>query len=276
MGNKINKPKISIIIITWNTSQITQKCVQTINKYLNNIEIIVVDNGSADDTITALSKIKNVKLIKNKSNLGFSKANNIGLKHATSEYVLFMNSDIELIDDSLNEMHEYLSQHSKIGIIGPQFLNPDLTPQASVFPKQSAFNAFKEFWLNIPNSYSKYIPNKNTPTSVWAISGGCIIAKKDFFTKIGGWNEKYFFYFEDMDLCRAIHKENKEVTFYPQCKIIHRHGASGSHLASSENQWKRLIPGSKLYHGNINHYLINSIIWSGQKWQKIKKIIGLK
>lgn len=270
-----NKNTLSIIIVTWNTSKITQKCIETINKFLKNVEIIVVDNGSTDDTVAAISKIKNVKIIKNKSNLGFSKANNIGLQHATSKYIVFMNSDIELIDDSFNQIFSYLQIHPEIGIIGPKFLNPDLSPQASVFPKQSALNAFKEFWLNIPNSYSKYIPDTKQPTSVWAISGGCIIVKKDFFVSIGAWNEKYFFYFEDMDLCRTVHKKNKTVVFYPQCQVIHRHGASGSHLANSENQWKRLIPSSKIYHGIIQYYFISSIIWSGQKWLKIKKLIGL-
>ncbi|MEI8067711.1 MAG: glycosyltransferase family 2 protein [Candidatus Shapirobacteria bacterium] len=264
--------KLSIIIVTWNTAKITQKCVQTINKFLNNPEIIVVDNDSKDNTIELLSKEKNVKIIKNKANLGFSKANNIGFKKASNEYIIFMNSDIELIDDSLNDLLNYFKDKNNIGIIGPKFLNPDLSTQASVFPKQSAFNAFKEFWLNQKYSYSKYIPKTKNPIKVWAISGGCFLTKKSFFKSIGSWNEKYYFYFEDMDLCRKINKVGKDVIFYPQCQIIHRHGASGSKLADSSNQWRRLIPGSKKFHGLFNHYLINFIIWSGQKWQKIQKL----
>jgi len=259
---------LSIIIVTWNTAKITQKCVQTINKFLNNPEIIVVDNGSVDDTVKILSQEKNVKIIKNNDNLGFSKANNIGFKQASNDYILFMNSDIELIDDSINNLFKYFKDKDNIGIIGPKFLNPDLTVQASVFPKQSALNAFKEFYLNQKNSYSKYIPKSNDPVKVWAISGGCILTRKSFFKKIGGWNEKYFFYFEDLDLCRKINKLGKDVIYYPKCKIIHRHGASGVKLANSQNQWRRLIPGSKKYHGLFNHYLINSILWSGQKINK--------
>ncbi|MDD2482720.1 MAG: glycosyltransferase family 2 protein [Candidatus Shapirobacteria bacterium] len=261
--------KLSIIIVTWNTAEITKKCVQTINKFLDNPEIILVDNGSTDNTVELLSQEKNIKIIKNNSNLGFSKANNIGLKEASNEYVIFMNSDIELMDNSVNDLLVYFKDKKNIGIIGPKFLNPDLTPQASVFPKQSAFNAFKEFWLNQKNSYSKYIPSTKNPIKVWAVSGGFILTRKSFFKSIGAWNEKYFFYFEDMDLCRKINKIGKDVVFYPQCQIIHRHGASGSKLADSNNQWRRLIPSSKKYHGPLNYYLINFIIWSGQKWQKI-------
>ncbi len=263
--------KISIIIVTWNTSKITQKCVETINKYISDQEIIVVDNGSQDNTVEMLSKIKNVKIIENHSNLGFSKANNIGLKHATNENIIFMNSDIELIDNSINNLLNYFIDKNNIGIIGPKFLNPDYTPQASVFPRQSVINAFKEFYLNKKNSYSKFIPETIKPTKVWAISGGFILTRKSFFESIGAWNEKYFFYFEDMDLCRKINRIGKDVIYYPLCKVVHRHGASGAKLTDPNNQWRRLIPGSKQFHGLFKHYLINFIIWSGQKWQKLFK-----
>jgi GT2 family glycosyltransferase len=261
--------ELSIIIVTWNTAKITQKCVQTINKFLDNPEIILVDNGSTDNTIKLLSQEKNIKIIKNNSNLGFSKANNIGLKKASNEYIIFMNSDMELIDNSVNNLLNYFKDKENIGIIGPKFLNPDFTPQASVFPRQTALNAFKEFWLNQKNSYSKYIPKTNNPVKVWSVSGGFILTRKSFFKSIGAWNEKYFFYFEDMDLCRKINKVGKNVIFYPQCQIIHRHGASGAQLADSSNQWKRLIPSSKIYHGKINHYFIFLIIWTSQKLKSL-------
>ncbi len=267
---------LSIIIITWNTAKITQKCIQTINKFLDNPEIIVVDNGSQDDTIKIISKEKNVKIIENHANLGFSKANNIGLKHASNELILFMNSDIELIDDSVIKLVKYFETKDNIGIIGPKFLNPDLTSQASVFPPQTALNAFKEFWLYQKYTYSKYIPCSKKPIKVWSISGGCILTRKSFFESIGGWNEKYFFYFEDLDLCRKINKLGKDVIYYPKCQIIHRHGVSGAKLADSQNQWRRLIPGSKIYHGLFNHYLINIIIWSGQKLKKFQSLFITK
>lgn len=263
------KNKLSIIIVTWNTAKITQKCVKTINQFIPGQEIIVVDNGSQDDTVKILKNIKNVKLIENGANLGFAKANNIGLKFATSEYIIFMNSDIELIDNSILKMIDFLKKNQNIGIVGPKFLNPDCTPQASVFPPQTALNAFKEFWLGQSNAYSKYIPKSDNPTEVSYISGGCIAVNKKFFKKIGKWNETYFFYFEDMDLCRQIKKFGKKIYYFPNCQIIHRHGASGKNIAPAKDQWKRLIPGSKKFHGIFNHYLINFIIWSGQKWQKL-------
>lgn len=263
------KPDISFIIVTWNTAKITQKCVESINKFIPHSEIIVVDNGSTDNTTKLFSSTKNVKLIKNKSNLGFAKANNIGFRKSSANIIVFLNSDIELIDNSLLKMINYLQKHSDIGLIGPKFLNPDLTPQASVFPPQTITNAFKEFWFSQSHAYSKYLPNTDKPISVSYISGGCLAVTKDFFQTLGQWNEKYFFYFEDLDLCRQVKKFDKKIIYYPQCQIIHHHGASGKNLADSQNQWRRLIPSSILFHGFLKHYFLNFIIWSGQKWQKL-------
>ena len=152
---------LSIIIPTWNTAEVTKKCIQTIHKYLKDFsyEIIVIDNGSIDNTVEVLSKIKDLKLIKNKENLGFAKANNQAVKIAIGQVLLFLNSDMELIDNTLIDMYQYLQTNSNVGAIGPQFLNIDLTPQSSVFPKQNITNAFKEFWLGQKDKYLKYLPN---------------------------------------------------------------------------------------------------------------------
>lgn len=263
--------KLSIIIPTWNTAKITQKSIKTIINNLDNFnyEIIVIDNGSSDNTVELLSKIPKVKLIKNQKNLGFAKANNQAVKIAKGNYFLFLNSDMELIDSSLIKMYQYLIDHPKVGAIGPQLLNIDHTPQASVFPPQTALNAFKEFWLGIKNSYSKYLPDTKNISQVWAISGGAFLIEKKFFQKIGSWNEKYFFYFEDLDLCRAVHQAGKSIVFYPFCQIVHHHGASGKSLADASNQWRRLIPSSIIFHGHFMHSYINFIIWSGQKFHHL-------
>lgn len=262
------KYKLSIIIPTWNTAEITLKCIKSINHFFQNrYEIIVVDNGSTDNTEQLLSKMNNIKYIKNNKNLGFSKANNIGAQTASGDYLLFLNSDMEIIDNSLEKMLEYIENNQQIGIIGPKFLNIDKSPQASVFPNQNITNAFKEFWLN-KKTYSKYIPSTKKPLSVENISGGALLIKKNLFNKIGKWNEKYFMYFEDLDICRKIKKQKKDIIYFPSCSIIHRHGSSGKNITDSKNQWRRLIDSSIKYHGLIYYYLLFLIIWSGQKIQK--------
>lgn len=259
------KNKLSIIIPTWNTADITQKCIQTIEKHLKSInpQIIVVDNASSDNTIKLLSHLKTLKIIRNSKNFGFAKACNIGAKKAVGDYLLFLNSDMELPDDSLINMLKFLHQNPQIGAIGPQFLNPDKTVQKSVFPPQTIINAIKEFWFG-QKTYSKYNPETKKPSAVWAISGGALMIKKTTFEKIKGWNEKYFFYFEDIDLCRKLHRLDKSVYYHPQVRLIHRHGASGKTLADPDNQWRRLIPSAKKYHGLLTYYLLTFIIKTSQ------------
>jgi len=289
---KNNNNMLSIIIVTWNTAQITLKCLKTINKYLKDTidyEIIVVDNNSSDNTKTVIANYHqyphrviarneetkqsrwNLKYIKNPDNFGFAKANNIGVKQAVGDYLLFLNSDMELIDDSLIKMLDYFKKDETIGIIGPQFLNIDKTPQASIFPPQTILNAFKEFWLGQKNAYSKHNPPTNKISQVFAISGGALLIRQKLFKKIGGWNEKYHFYFEDLDMSRAINKLGYKVFFYPFCKVIHRHGASGKALADPQNQWRRLINGSIKYHGCFKNYILYLIIKSSQVCQKYLK-----
>jgi len=264
-----SNPTVSIIIPTWNTAAITLKCINTIEKYLpkNYFEIIVVDNASTDDTTKIFSKIKNIKYIRNSANFGFAKANNIGVKKAVGQYLFFLNSDMELVDSSLVKMVEYLKNNQNVGAIGPQFLDPSGEIQGSIMPPQTPVNAFKEYWLGIVGSYTKYYLNQTK--SVYSISGGAILINRKIFDIIGGWDERYFFYGEDLELCRQIHHIGKNVIYYPSCKVIHYHGASGKNIIDPANQWRRQIPSSKIYHGLFEHYCIFTITWSRQKLSKI-------
>lgn len=265
-----SKINLSIIIVTWNTADITLKCVQTIKKYLQTFsyEIIVADNGSTDDTLSKLKKEGGVFIIENGENLGFGRGNNIAAKKAQGEYLLFLNSDMELVDTSLIDMFNYINSNPSIGLIGPKFLNIDLTDQGSVFPNQSLWNAFKEFWLG-QNTYSKYVPNTSEAIEVCSVSGGAIMVRRDLFEKVGYWDKRYFMFYEDLELCRQIKKMGYKIFYYPKCQVIHRHGASGKSLADASNQWRRLIPSSKIYHGLIKHYLLFLITWSGQKFRRL-------
>lgn len=269
---------LSIIIPTWNTAEITVKCVRSLQKYLKNFphEIIIVDNASTDNTVAKFKKEKGIVLIQNKKNLGFAKACNIGSKKSKGDYLFFLNSDMIALDSSLIKMYEYLKNNPKIGLIGPKYLNIDRSVQGSVFPPQTPLNALKEFWLG-KNAYSKYSPRSKKPIEVHSLSGGAILISKKLFNEVGGWDERYFMYFEDLELCRQIKKLGYKIFYYPQCRFVHRHGASGQKLADSSNQWRRLVPSSKIYHGHLTHYYLFSITWLAQKINKlnIKKILLL-
>ena len=142
---------LSIIIISYNTKEITKKCIDTIIQSLNydtsiGAEIIIVDNGSVDGSVEMLQQIKNLKLkiknynvkfktILNKQNLGYAKANNLAAKNAEGKYLLFLNSDIEVINDAIPQLYNFfIRKENAFNFLGGKLLNKDLSPQPSCGP----------------------------------------------------------------------------------------------------------------------------------------------
>lgn len=264
---------ITFIILNWNTAQITKKCVLSIYKFLykKNFQIVIVDNASTDNSITVFKnlqkKYKNLHIVENSSNLGFSAGNNAAKKFFTTKYLVFLNSDILLLDDSITDAFSFLKKHKDIGLLAPKLILADGSTQNSVFPPQTIVNAIKQYWFG-KKTFSPYFPTSNQPTPVWAVAGAAVIIKSCLFKKIGMWNEKYFIYFEDLDLCRSLRRINKRIIYFPKTKLIHLHGSSGQNIANQSNQWKRLIPSSIKYHGILKHYFLFLIVWIGQKLKK--------
>ena len=182
---------------------------------------------------------------------------------------------MELLDNHLTKMAEFLIRHPHIGAIGPKFLNPDLSPQGSVLNRQTPFNALQEYWLGHIGAFTKFTPPTQQPVAVDNISGGAILISRSIFNQIGGWDESYFFYYEDLELCRQIKKIHKQIYFYPAFQVVHRHGFSGKPVIDSANQWRRLIPSSIRYHGIIKHYLLFTITWIPQKYHQVRKWLSL-
>ena len=109
------------------------------------------------------------------------------------------------------------------------------------------------------------------PHEVDVIRGGFCFVRRAVFEEAGRWDERYFMFFEDLDYCKRVQEKGLKVYYYPGASIVHYHGASGKQIADQENQWRRLIPSSKIYHGVLKHYFLTAILWLGQKWQKLVK-----
>lgn len=253
---------ISIVIVSYNTEEILKRCLGSLPK---EFEVFVVDNASSDDSVMMVRKnFPQVKLIINKENLGFAKAVNQALRRIQNKAVLLLNSDTLVKEKTLDKLFEFEKQ-VKPAIIGLKMLNPDGTVQGSCFYLPTIGRAIKEYWFGKKNYFSKYAPKDKQPTLVEAVSGGAMLISQEVIDKIGLFDERFFMYFEDLDYCRRAKKAGFKIYYLPTAEIIHEHGASGKNLAKSEEQWKRLIPSSKIYHGQIKYFLINFILWSGQK-----------
>src|SRR3990167_950423 len=109
--------------------------------------------------------------------------------------------------------------------------------------------------------FEKYAPKSGEPIEVDSVVGAAFLITPEALKKVGKLDEKFFFYFEDIDYCRRVKRAGLKVYYYPGAEIIHYHGASGKKIADIANQWRRLIPSSKLYHGVFKHYLLFLIMW---------------
>lgn len=247
------KPDLSIIIVSYNTKEITKNCIDSIIKSLEKskllVELIVVDNGSKDGTIEILKKVTSyrlqAKIIQNKENTGFGKANNQGIKIANSDYILFLNSDILVLDDAIENMYTFYRQNeSTINFFGGKLLNKDMTFQPSCGPFYNLKVVFG--WIFLRGdlwNLTRNSPNKLTEVD-W-VSGACILTKKKYLTSLNYFDENIFMYMDEVDLLYRAKMRKYRVFFYPVARFIHLGSASSG---------ERKFPVLQAYKGLLYFY----------------------
>ena len=229
--------KLSIVIICWNDWKVIENCLRSIYEGTHQIsyEVIVSDNGSSDGS---LDKIRTgfpaVRLLENGENLGFSKGNNVGIRAASGEFVLILNPDTIIHDGSLDRWIAFAEQHPEAGAFGCKVQNLDGTYQESARP-------FPTVWRNLlaalylwPLSYvsqlfiaDRYVGwEGNTEREVDWQSGCCVLFRGDLLKRIGGFDERFFYHFEEVDLCYRVWKTGFSVRFTPDASITHLGGQS--------------------------------------------------
>ena len=225
---------LSNIIVNYNNSDVLIDCIESINKTIDgiNFETIVIDNSANDDGIgTIKEKFPKVKFIQNKSNVGFARANNQAVKISKGDVLFFLNPDIVLTEGAFNKMISYLNSYQKIGVLGPKILNMDGTLQYSC-------RSFPGVWTGLFNRYSlisKFFPNNpytarylltdfdhNEIKEVDWLSGSCLMIPRKVFLRVGMFDENYFLFNEDVDLCKSLKKYGYKVLYYPYAKVNHR------------------------------------------------------
>ncbi|HRI45819.1 MAG TPA: glycosyltransferase [Ignavibacteriaceae bacterium] len=239
---------LSIIIVNYNVKEFIQNLLHSIQQASKNlkVEVIIVDNASDDGSIELISeKFPWVKLIINKENLGFSKANNIGLKIAAGKYLLLLNPDTLVQEDTFEKMISFFESNSKVGMAGCKILNPDGTLQlacrrsfpgpwtsfckvsglSSLFPKSRLFARYNLTYLDENQTYE-----------VDAISGSFMMVNREVYEKIGGLDEIFFMYGEDLDWCYRVQKAGYKVYYFHGTQIIHYKGESTKRSSLDETK----------------------------------------
>ena len=209
---------LSIIIVNYNVKEFLQNFIHSIYKAAQNIsyEIIIVDNASDDGSVEFIKeKFPDVKLIANQKNLGFSKANNIGLAQSKGEYLLLLNPDTIVREDTFEKMISFSKNNPDAGLAGCKILNPDGTFQLACrrsFPGPwTSFCKVTGLSNLFPNSklfarYNLTYLDENKTYEVDAISGSFMMFPRKIYEKIGGLDEQFFMYGEDLDFCYRIQK----------------------------------------------------------------------
>jgi GT2 family glycosyltransferase len=227
---------VSIITVTRDQFELLGKCLRSIEKYTKGIEfeMIVIDNKSTKgDTEEITKKYNFVKLIKNSSNRGFAAASNQGAQIAIGKYLLFLNDDTELLENTIEKVYRFAEKMGKV-IIGCKLLNSDQTHQPStselpnikniinsnfflysLFPKSKLFNKF----------YMNYSDIKE-PVQVDYVIGAFLFIEKSSFLNLGGFDTRFYLYTEEMDFSYRFNKSGGKVYYFPNSSIIHIGGAT--------------------------------------------------
>jgi GT2 family glycosyltransferase len=228
---------ISIIIVTWNSEEFIRKCLHSCLRNSEGLsrEIIVVDNSSMDGTAQIIREFHSqVNLIENKTNEGYSKANNQGIEKSTGRYMLLLNPDTEIQGNALDLMLKFMEANPKIGALGPKLINPDGTVQPScrefptystliweftglsrILPKSRVFGSWRMGYFDF-----------NQPGEVDQPMGSCLMLRRETFNQVGLFDENFTMFFNDVDLCYRIKKVGWKIFFFPDAQVVHQKGAS--------------------------------------------------
>ena len=266
---------VSIITVNYNSTELLKNCLESIEKFTQGIsfEIIVVDNNSMTRDIEGLQQDCNgLTLIKNKVNEGFGTANNQGVKVAKGKYVLLLNNDTIFFENSIKKVFDFAESSEGNEIISCKLLNEDKSTQKSVYDFPTLLNVLTSnlfLYLLFPNSkyFNKYhLMNKgiNRITEVDVVTGAFLFMHRKVFEGLGGFDERFFFYMDDTDLCYRHKKNNSKVIFFPETSIIHLKGKSAKGESWFKNKYQSLstikffqkhFVGLKFFLALIIHYV---------------------
>lgn len=244
--------KISVIILSWNTKEILDRCLESLFKDLRTFkissEVLVIDNASSDGSPELVEKkYQEVALIKNRMNVGFAKGNNQGLKMAKGKYVLFLNSDTLVKSRALEILIDYLDQNKDTAAVSPLLLNQDATIQ-----KNPCYLRLPSLWIALfyyhnflRNFIFKFFPSLFLSTTDFSVNqeveqlpGAALMARKEILDQLNGFDENFPFYFEDSDLSLRIRKLNHKIKVIPLSKIIHLGGESAKNYVKEQGRDK--------------------------------------
>lgn len=261
---------VSVIIVNYHSAQMVIDCIRSIFQKTSNItyEVIVVDNASEDGSVEKLERIFGTQIIviSSEKNLGFGKANNLGVTKARGKYLFLLNPDTILVNDAIQYLYDYMEQHPEVGVVGGNLYTPDMKPTPSFCQKYDDFQLEKEraAWRTILFGKVKQkifsrkqgalickdeFNHTDQAQKVAYIFGADMMIKKEVFEKVGGFDPDFFMYAEEQELSWRITEQGYYIMNIPQAKIIHLEGATiKDQNQFSDRQFKMRMNGTLIYY----------------------------
>lgn len=229
-------PTISTIIVNYNAGPLLRGCVDSLLACPLDIEIIVVDNASSDGSLDGLQDLSQVCVIRNPANVGFAAACNIGVPTSSAPFLLFLNPDCFFQPGAITTLLVGLQSGDRVGMAGGLLVNEDGTEQGGgrravptpwrSFVRAFGLHRFADHWPKLFYDFHLHKqPLPDSPIEVEAISGACMLVKRDVMEDVGLWDEGYFLHCEDLDWCMRFRQKGWKILFVPDARIIHALGA---------------------------------------------------
>ena len=262
---------LSIIIITYNSNLFINKCIESIFKNIhidnNNYEIIIFDNNS-NEKLVLRNNLKNINLIQNSNNLGFSKAVNYCSNISSGKYILVLNPDVVIKNDIFTVFINYLNKNNNTKIMGAKVLDFNNKYQKySMRRFPSILNTLvyilKFDKIGFTNFYNYEDYNIDQINSVSAISGCCMMYTNEIFNLASGFNEKFFLFFEETDFCKRIRDMGYKVIYHPKALVMHHKGSSMATISNITKTYYFISSMIYFFFIHIKEYklfLINCIL----------------
>ncbi|MFA5023774.1 MAG: glycosyltransferase family 2 protein [Patescibacteria group bacterium] len=269
---------LSIIIVNYNNQEKLINCLNSLQLIVSlNYEIIVVDNASHDDLRSLVVKFPKIKLITSDRNLGMGGGNNLGIKNASGEYILILNPDTVVSAGAVETLFNYLKNNSGVGLVGPKLVYADGSLQYSCARFPSFFmpilrrTFLGDYFRLRRDSFQMIDFDHQTIKEVDWLMGSALMFKKEIVlsrAKVFSphFDERYFMYFEDIDLCRQIWTKGLKVIYNPEAVVIHDHARE-----SAKNPWYVALLKDKItwiHIGSWFKYFIKWGLFSSKKYVK--------
>lgn len=240
---------VSILIVSWNVRALLSQCLQSLassnpEARTLNVEIVVVDNASRDGTLEMLrAEFPAVRVIANTANVGFPRANNQALALAQGRYLFLLNPDTALRAGALQTLYEYAEAHPRVGILGPQLLYGDGTRQSSRRRFPTLATAFLEStklqqWFPRNRVLTHYYMLDTRDDAIQAVdwlNGAALFVRRAVYEQIGGLDETFFMYSEELDWCYRAKRAGWQIVYLPTAQVVHHEGKSSEQAAAARD-----------------------------------------